>query len=77
MSKSNKKEVVQSNEVNEEVTVQGLAPIQYDPGQFKSKSEAIRFFLAQGHKRADIARAMGVIYQFVNNIYRQPVKRSK
>ena len=49
----------------------------YDPSQFKTKSEAIRTFAAQGHSRADIARSMGILYQHVRNVLTQPIKKGQ
>lgn len=36
--------------------------------QYKTKSAVIRYLNSQGHKRADIARFMGIIYQHVRNV---------
>jgi hypothetical protein len=55
--------------------VQPTASFEYDPSKFKTKSEAIRFFAAQGHSRADIARTMNILYQHVRNVLTQPVKK--
>jgi DNA invertase Pin-like site-specific DNA recombinase len=49
----------------------------YDPTMFKTKSEAIRTFAAQGHSRADIARSMGILYQHVRNVLTAPVKKGQ
>lgn len=40
-----------------------------------NKSQKIRALAAAGHERADIARAMGIIYQHVRNVLNTPLKR--
>lgn len=39
--------------------------------EYKTKSAVIRKLASEGHKRADIARAMGIRYQHVRNVLEQ------
>lgn len=43
--------------------------------KYGSKSEAIRQLLATGLKIGDVARTLGVKYQHVHNVSKQPQKR--
>lgn len=43
--------------------------------KYGTKSEAIRQLLAGGMKIGDVARALGVKYQHVHNVSKQPQKR--
>lgn len=65
---------------NKKVTTtkeQPNAGLVYDASKFKTKSEAIRFYSAQGHSRAEIARAMNILYQHVRNVLTQPIKKGQ
>lgn len=61
----------------------GMNPIlrDYDldalKAQFKTKSGLIRYLDSQGYKRADIAKALGLLYQHVRNVLTQPVKTDR
>lgn len=43
--------------------------------QYGNKSGAIRALNAKGHSRSEIAKALGIRYQHVNNVLHQPLKR--
>jgi hypothetical protein len=43
----------------------------------KTKSAAIRYLASKGYARADIARALGLIYQHVKNVLDAPVKTNR
>jgi predicted GNAT superfamily acetyltransferase len=43
----------------------------------KTKSAAIRYLASKGYARADIARALGIIYQHVKNVLDAPVKTNR
>lgn len=55
-------------------------PLEGTPEQilsnFQSKSEAIRYFRAQGHERGPIAKALGLRYQHVRNVDTQDPPRT-
>lgn len=42
---------------------------------YKTKSATIRFLASEGHKRADIARALGIRYQHVRNVLVQDAEK--
>ena len=45
--------------------------------EYKTKSAAIRYLASQGHKRADIARFMGIRYQHVRNVLVQAAENEE
>lgn len=50
-------------------------PLPTECQNLRTKSERIRYLHSIGWKRGDIGRAVGVSYQFVDNVIKRPLKR--
>lgn len=83
MSKSKKSEATAAIEPSVETTVMaqvdGKKQIEHDYQNLiethKSKSAVIRFLHNEGFERGQIAKFMGIKYQFVRNVLIVPVKK--
>lgn len=52
-----------------------MPSLEWLKGQFSTKSAAIRFLINQGHEVKHIAKHLGVRYQQVRNVSKNPLKR--
>ena len=66
--------VIEITETTETITEQPLTAEGLIK-QYGNKSGAIRALNAKGHSRSEIAKALGIRYQHVNNVLHQPLKR--
>lgn len=58
-----------------EAETEATQPPEYWIKMFGNKSNAIRALSAEGHGRSEIAKRLGIRYQHVNNVLKQPLKR--
>ena len=73
MSKAQKKVKDQTEETSSIVTAEHQAKLD----SLKTKSDKIRYMTAEGYNRSEIAKHIGVIYQFVRNVQVTPLKGNK
>jgi hypothetical protein len=62
-------------EAVEAVATEAQQTPEYLIGFYGNKSKAIRALAAQGKSRSEIAKALNIRYQHVNNVLHQPLKR--